>query len=251
MIAISLRRARRAVLVRAGAAGAGLIVAGAALAACAGDPDAGTNGEGKLPAQQIQSDTRKSARAAPTVRLSGTVVSKGGTYRLDMRLKDNGGTGSVTADGSTLQLLRVGDHLYLKAGASFWRGKDGEGNADSAAAAKLSGKYVRVPKGDPSYQRLSGFTDKDVLLDGLLTLHGELGKGDHGETAGIRTVEITGDGGAGGTLKVSLEGRPRPVRLERAGGAGTLSFTEWGRAFTLREPAKGETVDYGKALPTS
>jgi hypothetical protein len=233
-----------------GVTGAGLIMA-AGLTACSSDPDANTNGEGKLSATQIQHDTIKAATAATAVRLSGTVVSKGGTYRLDMRLKANGGTGSVTTKGSTFQLLRVGDHLFLKADTAWWGAKGGKGKENTAAAGKLGGKYVKVPKGDPSYEQLSGFTDKDVLLDGLLTLHGTLAKGNHGETHGLRIIEITGDDGGGGTLDVSLEDSPVPIRLERAGGAGTLSFTEWGKAFDLKEPDKGDTVDYGQALPAS
>lgn len=249
--ASSLRRVRRAALVRSGTAGAVLLVAGAVLTACSSDPDANTNGEGKLPAPQIQKDTRTAAKAASAVRLSGTVVSKGGTYRLDMRLKSNGGMGSVTNKGSTFQLLRIGDRLFLKANATWWKSRGGKGGADSTAAAKLAGKYVKVPKGDASYDQLCGFTKKDVLLDGLLTLHGTLDKGEHHKTDGIRTIEITGDDGAGGTLDVSLENSPFPIRLQRAGGAGTLTFSEWGKQFALKEPGSGEMVDYGKALPTS
>ncbi|MEV3854448.1 hypothetical protein AB0J38_08995 [Streptomyces sp. NPDC050095] len=228
----------------------------AGLAGCGtDDPDAGTNGVGKLDPAGIQSRTVKAAQGADAVHVAGTVVSGGKTYKLDMRLKDEGGSGSVTSGSSTFRLLRVGTHLYLKADADFWthsdEAKSGSGHGDGAAADKLDGKYVKVPTGDPAYQRLSTFTDKDVLLDGLLTLHGSLDKGDHGSSGGVRTIGLTGDDGAGGTLDVSLEGTPYPMRLERAGGAGTLQLTDWGRTFTLQEPDVDDTVDYGKALPAS
>jgi hypothetical protein len=230
-----------------------LVVSGAGLAGCGGDPDAGTNGVGKLPAEKIQSRTRTAAASASSVRLSGTVVSNGGTFTLDMRLKGDGGTGSVTSKNGTFRLLRVGRHLFLKADAAFWGRQDGQGDGggSSAAADKLDGKYVKVPAGDPAYQRFSGFTDKDVLLDGLLTLHGTPATAGRGEQNGVRTVRITGDKGSGGTLDVSLEGTPYPLRLVRAGNAGTLRLSEWGKDFALAEPPKGETVDYGKQLPSS
>lgn len=229
------------------------LVSGAVLTGCSEDPDAGTNGVGKLPADQIQRKTRTAADSAAAVRLSGTVVTSGRTYKLDMRLKSNGATGSVTAKDTTFHLLRIDRQLYLKADSGFWAHADGEGDgkADTAVADKLDGKFVKVPQGDPSYKKFIGFTDKGVLLDGLLTLHGTLETDGHHEQSGTRTIRLTGDNGSGGTLDVSLEGRPYPLRLVRAGGAGTLTFSAWGKDFPLTEPKKGETVDYGRQLPTS
>ncbi|MEU0742185.1 hypothetical protein [Streptomyces sp. NPDC006134] len=246
MTAIPQARNRRAALASALCA---LMVTGTALTGCGGeDPDAGTNGVGKLPADQIQRKTRAAAESVDAVRLHGSVVTSGRTYKLDMRLKSEGGTGSVTSQGTTFRLLRVGEQLFLKADAGFW---SHDGDADAAAAEKLAGKYVKVPQGDPSYKKFSGFTYKDVLLDGLLTLHGTVETDGRHEQAGVRTIRITGDRGAGGTLDVSLEGTPYPLRLVRAGSAGTLGFSDWGKDFPLQAPAKDETLDYGGQLPQS
>ncbi|MFI7321047.1 hypothetical protein [Streptomyces venezuelae] len=248
-------RARRAAFVSAVCAG--LVAAATSLTGCSSgeDPDAGTNGVGKLSASKIQGKADKAAESASAVRLSGTVVSKSHTYSLDMRLKGEGGTGSVTSKGRTFQLLRIGEQLFLKADTEFWTGGGGadgkSGKADATAAAKLDGKYVKVPQGDPAYQQLSGFTDKDKLLGGMLTLHGKLTVGDRGKTGALRSIKITGDEGAGGTLSVSLDGKPYPLRLDRGGHAGTLKLTDWNKDFPLAEPAKDEMVDYGKQLPTS
>ncbi|MEV7087217.1 hypothetical protein AB0O07_15165 [Streptomyces sp. NPDC093085] len=233
----------------------------AVLTACGGeteDPDKGTNGVGKLTAVQIERKAKAAADAAPAVHLSGALVSEGGTYRLNMRLKENGGTGSVTVKDTTFQLLRIEDQLYLKADAAFWNHQESDGKATKApesgtdaeaAAGKLKDKYVKVPEDDPSYQQLSGFTDKKVLLAGILTLHGTLDKGERDRIGGVRTIKINGTKGAGGTLDVSLEGTPYPLQLLRAGGAGTLSLTEWGKDFELAAPTKSQTVDYGSDLP--
>ncbi|MET9876647.1 hypothetical protein ABZZ36_18760 [Actinacidiphila glaucinigra] len=217
--------------------GAALLLAGAT--GCAGDPDAGTNGVGKLPAETIEKRARTAADAADTVRLTGTVVSKGLTYTLDMRLRGNGGLGEVTSKGSTFELLRVGDDLYLKAGAGFYGDQVG---------AKLKNKYVKVPAADPAYDQFSGFTDKEVLLEGLFVLRGALTVGDHRTVGGVRTIAVSADGGDGGTIDVSLEGKPYPLRYERAGGAGTLTMDDWGKDFTLRAPDEDDVVDYGKAV---
>ncbi|MCX4548408.1 hypothetical protein OG576_05975 [Streptomyces sp. NBC_01500] len=232
---------------RAGLAGALCAALAVSLAACGEDPDAGTNGVGKLSAKDIESRARKAADGASAVRVSGTLVSKGGSYKLNMQLKSDGGTGSVTSRSSTFALLRIDDALYVKAGAGFWNQKDGEGG--TAAAGKLDDKYVKVPKGDPAYEQFRGLTDMNSLLDGLLGLHGSLKKGDRTEVAGVRTVQVTGGDGSGGRLDVSLKGTPYPLRFQRAGGAGVVQLAEWNKDFTLKAPDRNDTVDYGQNLP--
>ncbi|MFG1669645.1 hypothetical protein [Streptomyces sp. Y7] len=248
MTAMPQGRTRRAALVTAICA---LVVSGTGLTGCSEDPDEGTNGVGRLPVADIQRKARAAADAAEAVHLAGNVVTSGRTYELDMQLKADGATGSVAAQGSTFQLLRIGEQLYLKADSGFWSDAGNDGKADAGAVDKLNGKFVKVPQGDPAYKKFSGFTDKDVLLDGLLTLHGKVETDGHHEQAGLRTIRITGDKGSGGTLDVSLEGDPYPLLLTRAGGGGTLTFSDWGKDFALEKPKKGDTVDYGKQLPTS
>ncbi|MDT3396223.1 hypothetical protein RKE29_06155 [Streptomyces sp. B1866] len=225
----------------------------AALTGCGGDsdPDAGTNGVGKLSAATIESRARQAAAAADAVRLSGRLVTRGRTYQLDMRLKADGGTGQVATEGGTFRLLRVGRDLYLKAGASFWaRDSGGQGGPHASAAGKLDDKYVKVPAGDPAYQRLRGFTDKSVLLEGILGLHGEVTTGGRGKVDGVRTIRLrAGEDGAGGRLDVSLEGAPYPLRLQRAGGAGEVRLADWNVDFPLAAPGKDIVVDYGRKLP--
>ncbi|WP_314171944.1 hypothetical protein [Streptomyces winkii] len=226
-----------------------------ALAACgSSDPDAGTNGVGKLSASKIEKKARAAADKAGSVKLSGTVVSKGQTYRLNMRLKRDGGAmGKVaTRGGSTFWLLRIGKELYLKADAGFWarqeKGGEQPSKSDVQAAGKLDGKYVKVPSGDPAYKQLSGFADMRVLLEGLLVMNGERETGDHGEVGGVRTIRVQGGGGSGGNVDVSLIGTPYPLRVERAGGAGTLELDDWNKEFELRPPAKQNVVDYGRKI---
>ncbi|MCP3820807.1 hypothetical protein NLX86_22725 [Streptomyces sp. A3M-1-3] len=242
-------RIRRAALV--GAVCAGLA---AASSGCGEDPDAGTNGVGKLSAEKIENRAQQAVDGADAVRLSGTVISKGRTYKLDMRLKGDGGTGVVTSKDVTFQLLRVGEQLFLKADAAFWsHDSDDEAKpspSDSTAADKLDDKYVKVPEGDPAYKQLRGFTEMNILLDGLLGLHGKLEKGDRSKVGGTRTIQVTADKGAGGKLEVSLQGAPFPLRMERAGGAGVVELADWNEEFALSAPGKDETVDYGRQLPT-
>ncbi|GAA1589914.1 hypothetical protein [Streptomyces globosus] len=231
-------RLRRAAV--AGVVFAGLAVAGTG---CGADPDEGTNGVGKLSAGQIEGKAKAAAGAASSVHLSGTLVSSGKTFTLDMRLGKDGGSGEVKSKEDTFQLLRVGDQLYLKASAAFW--------GTSEAAGKLGDKYVKVPESDPTYKQFRGFTDMHVLLDGLLGLDGKLAKGEYTKVGSTRAVQVTADQGKGGKLAVSLEGTPYPLRMERAGGAGTVDLNEWGQPVQLDPPPADQTLDYGSQLPTT
>lgn len=180
----------------------------AALTACAGeDPDKGTNGVGKLTAAQIDKKARAAADAADAVRLTGKLVSKGGTYSLNMQLSGEGGMGSVTSKHNTFALLRIGDALFLKADRGFWSDEKGDDGSDRAAD-KLDGKYVKVPENDPAYRQLRGFTEKKTLLGGMLALHGKINKGDRGTVGGVRTVQILGGKGEG-EPSTSRSGAPR------------------------------------------
>ncbi|MER5712814.1 hypothetical protein AB0B13_25070 [Streptomyces sp. NPDC042898] len=242
-------RIRRAVVPLALCAG---LTAG--LTACGADPDEGTNGVGKLSAPEIEQKAQSAADTAKAVRLSGTLVSKGGTFKLNMRLKQDGAAGSVTTKNSTFELLRIGDALYLKADADFWAHDDKATRepteADTEAADKLDDMYVKVPQGDPSYKQFRGFTDMDVLLAGLIGLHGEKVKGDRDQIGGVRTIKVKGGAeGEGGTLDVALEGSPYPLQFARGGGAGVVVLSEWNKDFPLAEPSKDQTLDYGKQLP--
>jgi len=210
-----------------------------------GDPDAGTNGVGKLPAPTIQQQARAAATSAPAVRLSGTLVSGGQTYRLDMRLRADGGVGEVSTKGDTFQLLRVGDTLYLKAGADFY-GAAGDDKNSQTAAAHLNGKYVKIPKSDPAYQQFSGLTDKKTLLTDLFGLATPLKVGAHRSVDHTRTIALKG--AKGGSLDVSLKGTPYPLRYQPAGKSGSLVLSDWAEDFTLAAPAKSEVVDYGKTI---
>ncbi|WP_255308013.1 hypothetical protein [Streptomyces marincola] len=235
----------------AGAACAAVLAV--ATPACGGaeEPEVETNGLDELAPAEIEERARQAAAEAPTVRLSGTVLVGDSSFRLDVRLGDAGAVGEVSVEGVTFEVLRVGEDLYIKADAAFWESEAIPEELESDPAEKLGGKYVRVAPDDPAYAEVSGFTDKDTLLDGLLTLDGERATSEeHGEIDGMETLRVEGNAGAGGALEVALFGTPYPLWIERGGDAGELSMNDWGEEFSLNPPPEDEVVDYGDAMIT-
>lgn len=242
------RRARRAALT-----GAVCVSLALALSACAGepeDPDKGTNKVGKLSAAAIEKKALSAADAAPAVRVSGKLISAGATYEIDMELAENGGKGEIVTKDATFEMLRIGKDLWVKANADFWvnQRKGQPTETDRAAAAKLDGKYVKVPAGDRTYEQFSGFTAKDPMVKTLLALHGKRAKGERGTFGGVKTIRVMGAAGNGGTIDVSLIGTPYPLRLERAGKGGVIQFSAWGDRVTLEKPAQKQVVDYSEEM---
>ncbi|WP_078856671.1 hypothetical protein [Streptomyces sp. NBRC 109706] len=213
-----------------------------------GEPPEETNGVDELPPEEIEEAARTAAAEATSVRLSGTVLADGASYRLDMRLGPEGAVGEVSAEGATFELLRVGDEMYMRADAAFWETEGIPEELDSDPTQKLDGKYVLVVTDDPAYAELSGFTEKDGLLEALLALEGTRAVGEQNDVDGVRTIQLQAAEGAGGIMDVALDGTPYPLRLRRGGGAGDLKLTDWGEDFTLHPPADDEIVDYGDAL---
>jgi hypothetical protein len=220
------------------------------LGACAAeeDPDEGTNGVGRLAPEEIEERALAAARGASAVRVSGTVTGDGQTYRLDVRLGEDGCVGEVSTEGMTFELLRLGEDLYIQADEAFWESGGIPEELESDPAEKLDGKYVRVAPEDPAYEQLAGFTEMDVLLDGLLALEGERQTGDRGEVADVRTIRVTAAGGRGGSMDVALVGEPYPLRVQRGGGAGELLMDDWDQDFELHAPPEEEIVDYGDEM---
>lgn len=232
------------------ATGAGL------LTGCAGeeepppDPDEGTNGLASLPAATIEERAFEAASEAESLRLTGSVTAGEAGFRLDMRLGPEGGVGEVSTQGATFELLRVEDELFIKADAAFWQYQQSEDEAerDIDPSTKLEGMYVKVPPDDPSYDQLSGFTDKTLMLELLLTMEGTRETGDRGMFNNVQTVSVVADEGAGGVLEVALVGDPYPLRLERGGEAGEIRMAEWNEEFPLRAPQEEQIVDYGDQI---
>ena len=199
-----------------------------ALAACGGGKK--TNGEEKKSAAQVVADARAAAKSASIVHVVGGGTDNGQPIKLDLWVGDGKGKGHLEEGGLSFDLVRVGNTVYVKATAAFWKQFGG-----AAAAALLHDKWVKVPTTQAQVQSIIGLTDKSLFLDSILGQHGKIENRGLVDHHGRQVVEIR-DTTQGGSLFVASEGTAYPVALKGGKNQGDVSFTDWNANETVVAP---------------
>jgi hypothetical protein len=201
------------------------------------------NGVSALTAEQILTRAKTALGAADSVHIAGSGTDEGSAIELDMRYGKDGAVGTMTLDGDVLNLLRVGDDVYLKGSRSFWT------TYANAAVAKLMGvKYVKTSVGDDRFTDIASFTDLSESADGFLEPDGTITKSGKRTIAGQPAIGLVSRDETDGILYVATTGRPYPLSIEAKGN--NLTFTGYGEPVTVRAPAAAQIVD-ADTLPGS
>lgn len=194
-----------------------------------------TNGVEDLSATQILDKTKAAVADATTVHLSGSIDTGSSTIDVDLTLTADGEAGGTIANGDqVITLLAVGGTTWYSANAAFWSGKVGP-----AKVAKVADKYIKLPKGDSSFDQ---FTDWDGFWKGALSAEGTVKKGDVTEFDGKQTIQLI-DSKDQGILFVSLEGEPLPLGVKSGTDKGTMTLSDWNEPVALEPPSDKDVVD--------
>lgn len=210
-------------------------------------PAVAPNGVERLSATGIVAKARKAAGQASAVRIRGDITENGERIRFDMHLlADRGGAGTLTLQGGSVQITRIGQRAYMKGSTAFWTAAAGP-----AAAELLGGRYLKMPTSEPEMAELISFTDLDALMTELFkdTRGKDLRKGREKRTGGRRAITVTMTGADGGILYVALQGKPYPLRIESLPGAkdrGAVEFLDYDESFALKAPPASQTIDISK-----
>jgi hypothetical protein len=168
------------------------------------------------------------------------MTKDGKEQEVDVRIGSHKARWSITEDDKTMEVIKPGgDWAYMKANDSMWRKFGGD-----SVAALMSGKWLRFSVDDPSFAKIANEFDKDAFVDELLgTLTPEaFGKlTNFGPTAinGRPAIDYRND--AGESLTIAASGPP--VLIQLAAGASTITFLEYGRAFSFAAPPASRTVE--------
>jgi hypothetical protein len=194
------------------------------------------NGVADLPPEEIVARAQAALGTAGSYRMSGTVTAEGRTATIDLHNGGQNVKGTIEIQGQALEILRIGDDLYMKASDAFW--KQFIPAAQHSAIALLSGKYVKVDATNESFSSLTEAFDASEIL-----------KTEDTVTKGTPTT-INGTPAIGlisqdqeATLYIATVGEPKPLRIESKSGQGGIDFTDYGERIEFAPPASSEVFD--------
>lgn len=211
-----------------------LLLGTALLAGCGGS---GSSGEASKSAAAILADARQAALAAENVRIVGTVHNGQERISFELTLAQNRGGGTVTLDGSKVELVRTGNTAYVRAGADFYRRFDAQ-----AAIPRLAGKWVKVQTTTPNFAELISLTDLYSFVTQSLQTKGTVTKGAVKSVAGQKAIELKSP--HGGSVFIATSGKPYPIEFSSSvPPAGTVTLSDWDSATVPTAPP--HAVDLG------
>jgi hypothetical protein len=172
----------------------------------------------------IVRDMTAAVKAASSVHASGTLDQGGSTVVLDVTYAGADAVGSANFAKSSLELVRAGGALYIRAPRSVWLAQ----GVKDAALPRVVDKWVRLPAADAARFRiltdlqylLSGFERTAYVVDGTRTVDG------------VAAVALRDSAGTMLTVRAAAPHVPLTIT-----GDGSLSFTRWNRPVAITPPA--------------
>jgi len=211
-----------------------LVLAAVLLAGCGGSKqEAKPNGEASKPPNRVLADTKAAASSASSAHVSGHVVSDGSPLTLDLSIaRGKGAKGSMSLDGRSFDLVRIGDTVYIQGSDEFY-----DHFAGSAIAQLLHGKWIKASATKGRLAPLAALTDIDKLFAKIGASHGKLAN-DGKTTYKDQPVVAIRDTSDNSKLYVAATGKPYPVALVggKSGQTGTITFSDWNKPVSLTAP---------------
>jgi hypothetical protein len=190
-----------------------------------------SNGVASDPAADVVRAASTAITGVRSVHVTGTT---GGASPVTFNLyvvNGKGGRGTMSMRGTSFQIIRIGNSVYLKGSDAFLRHLGGE-----AAAQLFSGKWIKGPA-TGEFASFAGLTNVQMLFSELLSSHGTLTKGSITTINGQRAIAVQ-DTSSGGTLYVATTGAPYPLKVSQGGsGSGGAQFSQFNESFPLTVPA--------------
>ena len=212
-----------------------LLLTAVFLAGCGGSKkeSSSSNGEATKSANQVLADARAAATNASSTHVSGSIVSSGTPIKLDLSMASGKGTkGSMSTNGLSFNLVRVGDTLYIKGTDEFYKHFAG-----AAVAQLLHGKWLKASATQGQLKSLAPLTSISALFAGVSAHHGKL-VNEGAKTYNGQKVVVIRDTSDNSKLYVAATGKPYPVAIVggKKNASGTVTFGDWNAGVSLTPP---------------
>ncbi|MVO83272.1 hypothetical protein GPA10_00485 [Streptomyces sp. p1417] len=206
------------------------------IAGCGGDGGDKDPFDG-MSADKIADKASAASKGAGSYRMVGEFKEEGGKNHIDLAVSESGGCkGSMTSTRKgKAEILASGKDSYIKAGEDFWKAQTGSSTAGEIA----KGRWVKSPGGSPCGQ-------KDMFKNDNLN---NLERKDDAEVDGKKTAVLTRKKGKETTtFYVAMEGKPYFLKVDNEGGdgAGTVTFSDYGKPVDVKAPPADQVVDPAK-----
>ncbi len=219
------------------AASALVLTAGLGLAGCGGGSS--SNGVAAKAPDAIVAASKQAADTATAVHVSGSIAATGAPTTFDLNLvKGQGGRGTLSVNGLSFDLIRIGPLIYVKGSPAFYRKFSG------AAAQLLVGKWLKGQATSGSFAAIGPFTDLPSFVDQALAQQPNmtLTKGASTTAAGQKVIQVKDP--MGGILSVATTGKPYPVQISKGGtSGGTITFDKWNTPIALSAPPNAVDIN--------
>ena len=237
----------------------------AALVAACGGSGSQRSGEASKSPQAILKDASAALRSAHSFRATGRVALSGqsGTVTVGFEAPASLTFDLATPGAATAKVILTGGVAYLNANRPFYVKQGGSG---AAAAALLSGRWLKLPSNVPGLSSLTDQFKLSTLSHCLAVGHGTLHSGGTATVRGRAAVVIVDAGDKPGTtpgrIYIATSGPAFPLRIHstgatRPGGktdpvcksssglhdAGTdVTFTGFNESLHIAAPAKAVSL---------
>jgi hypothetical protein len=223
-------------LVLTGCGGAHRMPAGAVRSGQAAQTVLGARAEAARSAPQILADARQAASAVTTFRVLGAMHQGKLRFGVDIHYAGTAGAyGSISYNGVSFDVVRIGQAMYFKAPAAFYRQVGSPGRAASA----MDGRWIKTAANSTGFAPFANFTFGPQFFTGIL-----------GSAASAGMVKVPGSHQVNGTpavllrnpadgsrLYLTLQGPPLPIEIRGPHGRGSMMVTGYGMPVSLTPPA--------------
>lgn len=233
------------------------IIGATVIAACSsstkGSPSNGSSSSRPSSASSTSTaDLKKSVQQAMNAATSFHMVGTGSDdsgkpIQFDIHFGPNKAAGSVMQGGVMIEVINPGGpSVYFKAPDALWQQQGG-----AAAVALFHDKWVKVPTNDQRFTDLTKSFNKEAFVSQMMSNDGTSSDSDL-QKVGPDTVNGTPatkyrSASDHTELYVAANGAPVILKIvDSSSSGGTLTFSEYGKAYPFTPPPASETVDFAK-----